>query len=425
MNKITNITRKEIFNLLFNGYDDYDVLGNSITYRICYFGDLDEVQFLSKLYNLKGLPSSDYRFQNAEEDIIHHTQINDDYQIDFILTDSRFNLKESSDEILLDFLCKVFHPEVRVENGYWREILKKINDALIKDGIELYSNSKISGRDVFGWRYYKPTEPFLPFSIRHRREIENKILKFSIPKPIREQIYSQILIYDSVIYATTETGWNYNYNATTKLLSKISDFYEPRCFNDSNQYVVTKNLEQFILHTRPYCLLDAIEIYSSIITNNGFDAIVNKIFENEQFNYKIENGIIRSSIYANIEANIGKSMECGVKELLQKATEYYNRGNKEVAVEKLWDAFERLKTIINPNDKSRSINHLIYKISYGVPEYKSIIETEFSTLTKIGNNFRIRHHEVNKIEINNEYYYDYLYHRCLALINLAINFINK
>ena len=34
--------------------------------------------------------------------------------------------------------------------------------------------------------------------------------------------------------------------------------------------------------------------------------------------------------------------EVGLKELLQEASKYYDENNLQIAVEKLWDAFERL-----------------------------------------------------------------------------------
>lgn len=55
--------------------------------------------------------------------------------------------------------------------------------------------------------------------------------------------------------------------------------------------------------------------------------------------------------------------------------------------------------------------------------YIELINTEFDALTKIGNNYRIRHHEIDKIEISDDRYYDYLYNRCFTLIALAVKYI--
>jgi len=44
-------------------------------------------------------------------------------------------------------------------------------------------------------------------------------------------------------------------------------------------------------------------------------------------------------------------------------------------------------------------------------------------LTSIGNKYRIRHHETDKIDITDVRYYDYLFNRCLSLIALAIKYL--
>ncbi|EAE3503398.1 hypothetical protein E2B17_10940, partial [Listeria monocytogenes] len=52
-------------------------------------------------------------------------------------------------------------------------------------------------------------------------------------------------------------------------------------------------------------------------------------------------------------------------------------------------------------------------------EFKDMYELEFKQLTKIGNDFRIRHHETTKINIDSEVDYDYFYKRCMSLISTA------
>ena len=62
-------------------------------------------------------------------------------------------------------------------------------------------------------------------------------------------------------------------------------------------------------------------------------------------------------------------------------------------------------------------------MSNGKDKFITIFETEFKALTDIGNNFRIRHHETNKIDITDRRHYDYFLNRCLSLIALAIQFL--
>lgn len=118
----------------------------------------------------------------------------------------------------------------------------------------------------------------------------------------------------------------------------------------------------------------------------------------------------------------------GVKELLLEAIDLYKSArpsNHRLATEKAWDALERLKTIYMKDglDKKRSADNVIEKMSMGNTNYKTLFCTEFKHLTDIGNQYRIRHHETDRIDINDDRYYDYFFNRCMSLIALAIKFI--
>src|SRR5699024_6681658 len=67
---------------------------------------------------------------------------------------------------------------------------------------------------------------------------------------------------------------------------------------------------------------------------------------------------------------------------------------KQIALEKIWDCFERLKTIYG-DKKKQSLNELLNNISRNSSELYSKLNQEFSELTKIGNEFQIRHFETN------------------------------
>jgi hypothetical protein len=96
--------------------------------RINYSGRLDEISFLNRLYKLKELPSTDSRYIDAESDIWKHTVANDDWGYVWVFYDRRFQLcNGSDDEILLAFLCEIFHPAVRNEKQPWEKLLNKLN----------------------------------------------------------------------------------------------------------------------------------------------------------------------------------------------------------------------------------------------------------------------------------------------------------
>lgn len=152
MNNITEITRRDIYDLFHDGYFDEEENHGIVIYP--YYGRLEEVDFLSRLYDLKSLPSKDSRYQDAEGDIIQHTRNNDDFESGWIFLDDRFDLKNGPDESLLKFLCEIFHPLVRDESKEWRQFLFEINKLLQADGYELYVKEYISKREVYGYRLY-------------------------------------------------------------------------------------------------------------------------------------------------------------------------------------------------------------------------------------------------------------------------------
>lgn len=120
--------------------------------------------------------------------------------------------------------------------------------------------------------------------------------------------------------------------------------------------------------------------------------------------------------------------EQGLKELINEAISFYKHPNPAIyrsAVEKLWDALERVKTyfVLSGMDKKHSVETLINSIANNQQHYFDLFTAEFKTLTEIGNNYRIRHHETDKYDINDDNYYEYFFNRCFALIVLAIKYI--
>ena len=111
---------------------------------------------------------------------------------------------------------------------------------------------------------------------------------------------------------------------------------------------------------------------------------------------------------------------------MQEAIAYYKEprpGNRQIAVEKMWDAFERLKSYYPAMKKNESADKVISNMAAGQPAYIELFTAEFKVLTKIGNEYRIRHHETDKIEIMDLRFYDYFFNRCLSLLALAIQYL--
>jgi hypothetical protein len=94
------------------------------------------------------------------------------------------------------------------------------------------------------------------------------------------------------------------------------------------------------------------------------------------------------------------------------------------AVEKLWDAWERLKTLEPGTDKKQQINALLTKAIPQV-DLRARIDKEAQALTELGNNFMIRHSEIGKPIISDAESLDYLFYRLFALMHLLLRKTNR
>ncbi|MBU5306875.1 hypothetical protein KQI18_03660 [Clostridioides mangenotii] len=427
MNRISEITKRDIFELFQNGID-INVLWDveKITYP--YFGRLEEIDFLKRLYDLNNMSSKDTRYSDAEGDIRQHT-INDDYPFCWVFEDERFGLKDGTDEEYLKFICEIFHPAVRIEKEHWKEFYDKVNQLLKNDMYELYPSEKISNRDVYSWRIFSPEENnmFIPYSLRNEKDIKKKKLVLSIKRNVRNQIYQLLERYNNVYQETDVNGCKYYVETREQVIYDIKKFYIPMCYNRKNQYVETDNLQDFVCYSVPYYVIDVIEFFEKYNYDNNFESEVNAMFKLNNINLKLSHGKVENTFTRQIiNSTLAQIQEAGLKELLQEAANYYDKGNINIAVEKLWDAFERLKTYYSPNlDKKKSVNKIISNMSGSQEHYKELFEKEFSELTSIGNNFRIRHHETTKINIEDNRHYDYFYRRCISLISVATQYLHN
>ncbi|HEX6667038.1 MAG TPA: hypothetical protein VF081_10645 [Solirubrobacterales bacterium] len=105
-------------------------------------------------------------------------------------------------------------------------------------------------------------------------------------------------------------------------------------------------------------------------------------------------------------------------DLLETATAKYRSPEIAVrreALEKLWDAYERSKTILESKKKD-GVKALIRALTDGAdPEEVKLVEAEMHELTEVGNSFRIRHHETGVAALSDALV-DQLFARMYALL---------
>lgn len=104
--------------------------------------------------------------------------------------------------------------------------------------------------------------------------------------------------------------------------------------------------------------------------------------------------------------------------LLETATAKYRSPDIAVrreALEQLWDAFERSKTILG-GTKRDGAKALVRAATEGADAAEvKLVEAEMRALTDIGNSFRIRHHEMGVAELSDALV-DQLFARMYALL---------
>ncbi|HHH75830.1 MAG TPA: hypothetical protein ENL03_02245, partial [Phycisphaerae bacterium] len=134
--KITQITRKDLFDAM-------------VIEEVNWAGSLEEPEFLSRLYDLTAMPSTDNRFRDAAGDIWQHRVNNYDWEAHWVFYDRRFNLINGDDEVLLKFLAETVHPVVRSDVPESKKLVQLYNRYLTADGFEITEKSRISGKPIF------------------------------------------------------------------------------------------------------------------------------------------------------------------------------------------------------------------------------------------------------------------------------------
>lgn len=233
-------------------------------------------------------------------------------------------------------------------------------------------------------------------------------MKIRIPSLFRNE-------YDRICAPT------YDYEYDQYALLDLIEFFAQNIKDISERW----NNERYRNYQTIECL-DTINIFKN------FREEINGIFAESGLLYEltdekiIERIVENSPLTKEIENNFAAVHEIGTRDLLKDAIALYKTPNptaRQDSVEKIWDAFERLKTYYTSLNKRDSSAKIVNDMANGNSNFINLFNDEFKTLTKIGNDYRIRHHETNKIDITDVRYYDYLFNRCLSLIAPAIEYL--
>ncbi|OIV37689.1 hypothetical protein BIV57_09680 [Mangrovactinospora gilvigrisea] len=149
---ITAVTRRDIFKY---------VRGISRPW----WGDMNEITFLEGLYDLDRGPGGNKQVGTVRADIQQHRIKNQDLPDDWIFQDPRLELADGPDEVLLDFLARMVHPEVVANVEEAMKHVEELNVLLAPDGWALRACEFLSGRPVYKPERVPLRGPLIPLPL--------------------------------------------------------------------------------------------------------------------------------------------------------------------------------------------------------------------------------------------------------------------
>ena len=150
---------------------------------------------------------------------------------------------------------------------------------------------------------------------------------------------------------------------------------------------------------------------------------VNRLLGRSGMAYELDeegkiNRLAAPAIREQLQRELPSTRDEDLDELLQLSITRYldpDPQTRRDALEKLWDAFERAKTLSPGKDKKARALALA-ETAANSPDEAELLKAEMRALTQLGNEFRIRHHEVDRIAVSDQLV-DYLFARMYALLH--------
>ena len=156
---------------------------------------------------------------------------------------------------------------------------------------------------------------------------------------------------------------------------------------------------------------------------------INRVFRRNGLAYKITaKGRIRRLAPPVLREELASAhFQTGDSELdkmLERARHKFldpSEATRREALEVLWDAWERLKTLGDgSNKRTQSSSMLDNMAGSSSPNFRQALEREATELTWIGNNLQIRHSERTQERLAEGVHVDYLFHRLLSLMQAIL-----
>ncbi|WP_417794225.1 AbiJ-NTD4 domain-containing protein [Terasakiella pusilla] len=166
-------------------------------------------------------------------------------------------------------------------------------------------------------------------------------------------------------------------------------------------------------HDREAGLAKLVSVVNRLFNRNGMAYCINEHGRIERIGPGVLMGEIRSGFPETGEEGLDRLLRVAVGKFKAPRLEM-----RREALEVIWDAYERLKTIDDTNKKTGVA--ALLDIAAGGDQFRAFLEADARSLTAIGNNLQIRHHETDKEPVGATEEIDYLFHKVSALILLLL-----
>lgn len=157
-----------------------------------FYGRLEVLDFLKRVWNLESMPSEDSRFSTAEADIWQHMVRNSDWDDSYLLYE-RLDLLHCSDDEFKAFVATCVHPVVMTVPGKAADLAEVLNQFLQRDGFRLEVTREESQQPVYEMLSLRPPaseadedtfEVVLSFAGEDRDYVES-VAAFLLGKDVR------------------------------------------------------------------------------------------------------------------------------------------------------------------------------------------------------------------------------------------------
>lgn len=147
MNRLSPLVRRDILDC-FNIEEAY------------YGGELDDVEFLSRHFDLTSFSSTDPRYETMEGEVYCHCVSFSDYPTNWALTDKRLGIAEMPDEKFLAFIADTISPAVRKDASQINRFASHFNSLLEDTGWYLIQQANVAGLPRYVPELYGVAEYF-------------------------------------------------------------------------------------------------------------------------------------------------------------------------------------------------------------------------------------------------------------------------